>query len=178
MPSFTITSGLLYDTTFDLSTASGRDQSQNPALSTLQALNVPLVSGIPHDYRKAFAPRLGLAYAPGASQHTVFRAGVGLYYNDLAQNGWVDAFTAVNQPITSCVTYDPANPACLPSGANGGQGALSDPNYRTPYAFQSSAAFEHDFTHRWAKDWRLSLSYEDQQGVRQYRRYEFISGFS
>jgi hypothetical protein len=177
-PSFTVDAGLRYDTTFGLFIASGRDQSQNPAFSTLQALNVPLVNGIPHDYRKAIAPRLGLAYAPGASQHTVFRAGVGLYYNDLAQNGWVDAFTAVNQPITLCITYDPANPACLPSGANGGQGALIDPNYHTPYALQASAAFEHDFTHGWAKDWRLSLTYEHQEGNHQYRRYEFISGFS
>src|SRR5579863_900990 len=177
-PSFTINAGLRYDTTFGLFIASGRDQSQNPAVQTLNALNIPLVNGIPHDYRKAIAPRLGLAYAPGASQHTVFRAGVGLYYNDLAQNGWVDAFTAVNQPITPCVTYDPANPACLASGANGGQGALIDPNYHTPYALQTSAAYEHDFTHGIAKDWRLSLTYEHQQGVHQYRRYEFISGFS
>jgi len=177
-PSFTINAGLRYDTTFGLFTASGRDQSQNPAFSTLQALDVPLVNGIPHDYRKAVAPRLGFAYAPGASQHTVFRAGIGLYYNDLAQNGWVDSFTAVNQPITPCSTHDLANPACLPSGADGGQGALIDPNYHTPYALQASVAFEHDFTRGWAKNWRLSLTYEHQQGVHQYRRYEFISGFS
>ena len=177
-PSFTINAGLRYDTTFGLFIASGRDQSQNPAFSTLHALNVPLTSGIPHDYRKAFAPRLGIAYAPGASQHTVFRAGVGLYYNDLAQNGWVDAFAAINQPITPCTFYDPANPASLPSGADGGQGALIDPHYHTPYALQASAAVEHDFSHGWAKDWRISLTYEHQQGVHQYRRYEFISGFS
>ncbi len=177
-PSFTVNAGLRYDTTFGLFTASGRAQSQNPAFSTLPALNVPLVNGIPHDYRKAIAPRLGLAYAPGASQHTVFRAGVGLYYNDLAQNGWVDAFTAANQPITPCITYDLANPSCLPSGADGGQGALIDPNYHTPYALQASAAFEHDFTSGWAKNWRLTATYEHQQGVHQYRRYEFISGFS
>jgi hypothetical protein len=178
MPSFTVNAGLRYDTTFGLFTASGRDQSQNPAFSTLRALNVPLVSGIPHDYRKAFAPRLGIAYAPGASQHTVFRAGVGLYFNDLAQNGWVDAFASVNQPITPCAVYDLANPACLPSGADGGQGALIDPHYRAPYALQASAAVEHDFSQGWAKDWRISLTYEHQQGVHQYRRYEFISGFS
>ena len=173
-PSFTVNAGLRYDTTFGLFTASGRDQSQNPVLGTLNALNIPLVNGIPHDYRKAIAPRLGLAYAPGASQHTVCRAGVGLYYNDLAQNGWVDAFTAVNQPITPCTVYDLSNPACLPSGADGGQGALIDPHYHTPYALQASAAVEHDF----AKDWRISVTYEHQQGVHQYRRYEFISDFS
>jgi hypothetical protein len=177
-PSLTINAGLRYDTTFGLFVASGRDQSQNPALSTLQSLNIPLVNGIPHDYRKAFAPRLGVAYAPGASQRTVLRAGVGLYDNDLAQNGWVDAFTAVNQAITPCAVYDLSNPACLPSGADGGQGALIDPRYHTPYALQASAAFEHDFSLRWTKNWRLSLTYEHQQGVHQYRRYEFISGLS
>src|SRR5437899_1383058 len=177
-PSFTVNAGLRYDTTFGLFTASGCDQSQNPAFSTLRAMNVPLVSGIPHDYRKAFAPRLGIAYAPGASPDTVFRAGVGLYYNDLAQNGWVDAFASVNQPITPCAVYDLANPACLPSGADGGQGTLIDPHYHTPYALQASAAVEHDFSHGWSKDWRVSLTYEHQQGVHQDRRYEFISGFS
>jgi len=177
-PSFTMNAGLRYDTTFGLFIASGRDQSQNPAFSTLDALSVPLVSGIPHDYRKAFAPRFGIAYAPGASQHTVFRAGIGLYYNDLAQNGWVDAFTAVNQPITPCIAYDLSNRACLPGGADGGQGALIDPGYHTPYALQASAAVEHDFSSGMLKNWRLSLTYEHQQGVHQYRRYEFISGFS
>src|SRR5208283_2728922 len=57
----TINYGLRYDTTFGLFVASGRDQSFNPALGT------GLVNGIPHDYRKALAPRLGLAQALGAS---------------------------------------------------------------------------------------------------------------
>jgi hypothetical protein len=173
-PSLTINAGLRYDTTFGLFTASGRDQMQNPAFSTLQALDIPLLNGIPHDDRKAFAPRLGIAYAPGGSQRTVLRAGVGLYYNDLAQNGWVDAFTAVNRPITPCKTYDLTNPACLPSGENGGQGALIDPHYHTPYALQASAGVEHDF----GKDWRIGVTYEHQQGVHQYRRYEYVAGFT
>jgi Carboxypeptidase regulatory-like domain/TonB dependent receptor-like, beta-barrel len=172
--SLTINAGLRYDTTFGLFTASGRDQSQNPAFNTFRALGIPLVNGIPHDYRKAFAPRLGFAYAPRGSQSTVLRVGAGLYFNDLAQNGWVDAFTAVNQPVTPCITYGLANPGCLPSGADGGQGALIDPNYHTPYALEASAAVEHDFR----RDWRLSLTYEHQQGVHQYRRYQYVSGFT
>jgi hypothetical protein len=172
--SLTLNAGLRYDTTFGLFIASGRDQAKNPAFSTLQALHIPLVSGIPHDDRKAFAPRLGIAYAPGSSQRTVLRAGVGLYYNDLTQNGWVDAFTAVNQAMTPCTTYDLTNPACLPSGEDGGQGALIDPNYHTPYALQASAGVEHDF----GKNWRLGVTYEHQQGVHQYRRYEYVAGFT
>ena len=57
--SLTVNYGLRYDTTFGLFIASGRDQSSNPALSA------GLVNGIPHDYRKAFAPRLGIAQAFG-----------------------------------------------------------------------------------------------------------------
>jgi Carboxypeptidase regulatory-like domain/TonB dependent receptor len=152
-PSFTLNAGLRYDTTFGLFIASGHDQSVNPALA-----GNGVVSGIPHDYRKAIAPRLGVAFAPHGSAATVLRAGVGMYYNDLAQTGWVDAFTAVNK-------FNLANGTSTP--------ALIDPNYHTPYALMASAAYEHAFLN----NWRLSLSYEHQQGVHQYRRYEY-PGFS
>ena len=156
-PNLTVNYGLRYDTTFGLFIASGRDQSQNPAVMTIRANGIPLPTGIPHDYRKAFAPRLGIAYSPGTTGRTVLRAGVGMYYNDLAQNGWVDAFTAVNEP---------------PSGllATGDQGAIIDPNYHTPYALQASAAVEHQF----GSNWTASVQYEHQQGVHQYRRYEYV----
>lgn len=152
-PSLTLNAGLRYDTTFGLFIASSHDQSVNPAIA-----GNGVVSGIPHDYRKAIAPRLGVAFAPHGSATTVLRAGVGMYYNDLAQNGWVDAFTAVNK-------FNLANGTSTP--------ALIDPNYHTPYALMASAAYEHAFRN----DWRLSLSYERQQGVHQYRRYEY-PGFS
>src|SRR6202521_3334550 len=83
-PHLTINYGLRYDTTFGLFLASGHDQSANPALP-----GNGIVSGSPHDYRKACAPRLGLAYGLGSSGNTVLRGGVGLYFNHLAQNGWV-----------------------------------------------------------------------------------------
>src|SRR5207302_3450492 len=152
-PSFTVNAGLRYDTTFGLFVASGHDQSVNPTLA-----GNGVVSGIPHDYRQAIAPRLGIAFAPHSSSTTVLRAGVGMYYNDLAQNGWVDAFTAVNK-------FNLANGAGTP--------ALIDPNYHTPYALMASAAYEHAFQN----NWRLTVSYEHQQGVHQYRRYEY-PGFS
>jgi hypothetical protein len=148
-PSFTLNTGLRYDTTFGLFVASGHDQSLNPALA-----GNGVVSGIPHDYRRAIAPRLGVAFAPHGSAATVLRAGVGMYYNDLAQNGWVDAFTAVNK-------FNLANGTSIL--------ALIDPKYHTPYALMASAAYEHEFRNHW----RLSLSYEHQQGVHQYRRYEY-----
>jgi len=148
-PSFTVNYGLRYDTTFGLFIASGHDQSFNPALA-----GNGIVSGAPHDYRKAFAPRLGLAYAPHASPSTVLRGGVGLYYNDLAQNGWAEAFTAVNR-------FNIANGT--------GPASIIDPNYHTPYALHATAGAQHAFNPNWilSADWTL------ETGMHSYRRYDF-----
>ncbi|HXO37255.1 MAG TPA: hypothetical protein VN872_01385, partial [Candidatus Acidoferrum sp.] len=162
-PNFTVNYGLRYDTTFGLFNSNGGDQRDNPAVQTVAALNLPfntfgLPQGVPHDYRKAFAPRLGFAYSPGSSGNTVIRAGVGLYFNDLAQNGWMDAFRAVTPGSVGLL--GPTD-----------QGAIIDPHYHSPYALQASGGFEHAFT----KAWRLNINYEHQQGVHQYRRYEYVS---
>jgi Carboxypeptidase regulatory-like domain len=155
---FTVNYGLRYDTTFGLFNSNGGDQRDNPAVQTVAALNLALPQGVPHDYRKAFAPRLGFAYSPGVSGNTVIRAGFGIYFNDLAQNGWVDAFRAVTPGVSTLL-------------GPGEQGALIDPNYHSPYAIQASAGLEHAIT----KAWRLNINYEHQQGVHQYRRYEYVA---
>jgi Carboxypeptidase regulatory-like domain/TonB dependent receptor len=144
----TVNYGLRYDTTFGLFIASGHDQSFNPALST------GLVSGIPHDYRKAFAPRLGIAQALGESQKTVIRAGVGLYFNDLAQNGWVTAFQSVN---AGSLQNGPTTPS------------LIDPNYHTPYALHATAGIQHALS----ANWILSADYTRETGMHAYRSYEY-----
>ncbi len=166
----TINYGLRYDTSFGLFRAEGRDQTENPALLTLKALGINLASGAPKDYRKAFGPRLGLAYSMGPSGKTVFRAGGGIYFNDLYQNGWVDAFTGVNTAPGACL--NPGDAGCLPSAANGGQGALIDPNYHTPYNIQASAGIEHAIN----QDWTVSATYQHHTGMHEYRRYEYAGG--
>ena len=164
---FTVNYGLRYDTSFGLFTASGRSPLDNPAFLTLKALGIPLVSGAPHDYRHAFAPRLGIAYSPGQSNKTVLRAGFGLYYNDLAQNGWVTAFQAVNSPMGTCVV--PSDPGCLMAGS---PGALIDGRYRTPYAIHSTAGIEHAFNEQWL----ISAGFTHEEGNHGYRRYDFTAG--
>jgi hypothetical protein len=150
----TVNYGLRYDTTFGLFIASGHDQSFNPALA-----GNGVVAGIPHDYRKAFAPRLGIAYGLGSSGNTVLRLGVGLYYNDLAQNGWVEAFNAVNN-------FNIQNTSGPPS--------LIDPHYHTPYALHVTAGIEHALSANWilSADWTL------ETGMHGYRRYDYASGIS
>jgi hypothetical protein len=146
---FTFNYGLRYQTTFGLFTASGRSQAENPTYLLLPLNGVP--AAVPHDYRQQFAPRLGIAYSPGESGKTVFRAGFGLFYNDLAQNGWATAFQAVNGGI------DNSPPSYI------------DPRYRTPYAIHLTGGVQHAFNQYWA----VSADYTHEEGNHAYRAYAF-----
>ena len=121
-PQLTINYGLRWDTTFGLFQAIGVNQLNNPAVQTVQGLQLPLPTGVPHDYRKAFAPRIGIAYSPDSVEDLVIRAGFGMYYNDLAQNGWATAFQAVNTPSAFAPCTAPGDAGCLPGAASGGSG--------------------------------------------------------
>jgi hypothetical protein len=165
----TLNYGLRYQTTFGLFTASGRSQLQNPAYLTLKALGIPLINSAPHDYRKQFAPRIGVAYSPGNRGNTVFRAGFGMFYNDLAQGGWATAFQAVNAPPGTCVV--PSDPGCLQPGS---PGALIDPNYKTPYAIHVTAGVQHALNSHWT----VSADYVHEQGNHGYRGYNYTPGFT
>ena len=176
----TVDYGLRWQTTYGLFTGSGRSQAENAALVTLQALQIPV--SVPQDYRKQFGPRLGIAYAPGDSGKTVIRAGFGLFYNDLAQNGWATAFQGVNStnavPAGSCSFDGTSNPpstvgaGCLPGDAAGGVGNLIDGRYRTPYAIHVTGGVQHAFNQHWT----LSADYTHEQGNHSYRGYTFTGG--
>jgi hypothetical protein len=169
-PHLTANYGLRYDTTFGLFTASGRSQQDNPAYLTLKALQIPLIPAAPHDYRKAFGPRLGVAYSPGKRESTVIRAGFGLYYDDLAQNGWVTAFQAVNISPQTCMHI--GDPGCIPGAAAGGVGNVIDPNYKTPYALHATAGVQHAFS----TNWLVSADFTHEEGNHAYRAYNYTAG--
>jgi hypothetical protein len=166
--------GLHYSTTFGLFNASGRPQIDNPGYLTLQALAIPLVSGAPHDDRAQIAPRLGFTYAPPGNQSTVIRGGFGLYFDDLAQNGWATALQAVNTPPEPCVDplANPASPGCVSGDASGGTASLIDPHYRTPYAIHVSAGVQHNFN----ANWSMTGDFIHEQGNHGYRAYSYTGG--
>jgi hypothetical protein len=169
--------GLRYSTTWGLFSGSGRTQAENPGAITLEALKIPLVPDVPHDDHKQIAPRLGFAYTPGNSGTTVFRGGFGLYFDDLAQNGWVTALQPLNALPGSCV--DPVqnpggseNAGCVAGDTSGGTANLIDSSYKTPYAIHLSGGMQHAFS----ANWSVSADYIHEQGNHGYRAYSYTGG--
>ena len=178
-PRLTIDYGLRYQTTFGLFLASARAQAENPAFVTLQALQIPV--SVPHDDHAQFGPRIGLAYAPDAGGKTVIRAGFGMFYNDLAQNGWATAFEAVNPgPSGPCTlsksgaipVYSTVGSGCVPGDSGGGVGNLIDGHYRTPYALHATGGVQHAFNNHWL----VSADFTHEEGNHAYRGYSFTGG--
>ena len=176
----TVNYGLRYQTSFGLFQGSGRSQLENNALVTLQALQIPLVPRVPHDDRKQFAPRLGIAYSPGGSEKTVIRAGFGMFYNDLAQNGWATAFQGVNNtnattgPCSLTGTqgnYALVGTGCL-QGGTASVGNLITSDYKTPYAIHITGGVQHSLNEHWT----LSADYTHEQGNHGYRAYSYGGG--
>jgi len=177
----TVNYGLRYQNTWGLMVGSGRSEADNAAYQTLQALQIPIVPSVPHDYHKQIAPRLGIAYSPGNSEKTVIRAGIGIYYDDLAQNGWATAFQGVNNSnaISGTCTFTGSSPStymlsglgCLPGGA-GATGNLIGSNYKTPYAIHITGGVQHAFNEHWL----LSADYVHEQGNHGYLAFPYSSG--
>jgi hypothetical protein len=188
----TVNYGFRYDRSFGLFTASGQSQLDNPAYLTLKALQIPLLDndtngGAPHDFNGAVGPRLGIVYGLGESENTVIRAGIGIYSNDLAQNGWVPALQAVNTPPGVCV--NPGDPGCLPPasstgpiGTVAGSGAIIAPGYKTPYAMHVTGGAQHAFNFPRAqsatRNWLISADYTYEKGNHGFARYQYQAGFT
>jgi len=176
----TLNYGLRYQTIWGLMAGSGRSEAENAAYVTLQTLQIPIVPSVPRDYRKQIAPRLGIAYSPGDSGKTVIRAGFGIFYDDLAQNGWGTAFQGVNNSTFTTGTcsltggpgtYALAGAGCLTGGA-GATGNLIGSGYKTPYAIHTTGGVQHAFNDHWL----LSADYVHEQGNHGYRAFPYGGG--
>ena len=176
----TINYGLRYQTTYGLFEGSGRSQLENSAYITMQALQIPVAASLPHDYRKQISPRLGMAYSPSGSEKTVLRASFGMFYDDLAQNGWATAFQGVNNTNATTGTceltggpgtYALTGAGCL-QGGNASTGNLVGSNYKTPYAIHITGGAQHAFNAHWL----ASADYVHEQGNHGYRAFPYSGG--
>jgi len=176
----TVNYGVRYQTTWGLFVGSGRSEAENAAYVTLNALQIPIVPSLPGDYRKQIAPRLGVAYSPGNNGKTVLRAGFGLFYDDLAQNGWATAFQGVNDSnfttggcnlTGGSGTYALSGSGCL-IGGSGVTGNLVGSPYKTPYAIHSTGGVQHAFNDHWL----VSADYVHEQGNHGYRAFPYSGG--
>ena len=176
----TVNYGLRYQATWGLFIGSGRGEADNSAYVTLRALDITTVPAAPSDYRKQIAPRLGIAYSPGSSGKTVIRAGFGLYYDDLAQNGWATAFQGVNNSnfttgtcslVGGPGTYALSGAGCL-IGGSGATGNLVGSSYKTPYAIHTTGGIQHAFNQHWL----MSADYVHEQGNHGYRGFPYSGG--
>jgi hypothetical protein len=176
----TLNYGLRWQTTFGLFTGSGHNQELNSAFVTMRALQIPFITSVPHDYRKQFGPRIGIAYSPGNSGNTVIRAGFGMFFNDLAQNGWATAFQGVNTShvaMGSCAltgsngAYSLVGAGCVQGGA-AAAGNLIDSSYKTPYGIHITGGVQHAIN----RNWTISADFTHEQGNHGYRGYSFTSG--
>jgi hypothetical protein len=176
----TVNYGVRYQTTWGLFAGSGRSEAYNAAYVTLQALQIPVVPGLPQNYRKQVGPRLGIAYSPRENGKTVIRAGFGMFYEDLAQNGWATAFQGVNNTnftTGTCSltggpgTYALVGAGCL-TGGSAATGNLIGSPYKTPYAIHTTGGMQHAFGQRWL----MSADFVHEQGNHGYRAFPYSGG--
>ena len=145
-------------------------------------------AGLTQTYYKAFAPRIGIAWTPGASGKTSIRAGWGLFYNPveqlvLEQFGAEPPFggstfvyeTQFNQPFLGqdgATTYlNPFNGVLSPARGSQVDWATFEPillfgdfqpHMRTQYSAQYNFTVEREL----ARDLKLEVSYVGTQGHR------------
>jgi hypothetical protein len=140
----------VYAGQFDLGAFVADDWRVNPNLTLSLGLRYEAQTNI-HDWRD-FAPRLGLAWAPGGSANarpkTVLRAGFGIFYDrfalantitSLLYNGIVQQQYTITNP-----DFYPSVPSVTGLGASPSAGSVWEVSSRlhAPYLMQSAAAIE------------------------------------
>jgi len=117
---------------------------------------------IPEDHNN-IAPRIGVAWTPGTSGRTVFRAGYGIFYGrtPAIMVGTAHSNNGINvQTLTFTGNSVPTYPNTFATPPAGGTAAaptilLFDPNFKSPMVHQASAGVDHALTN----DLAVALSY-------------------
>jgi TonB dependent receptor-like, beta-barrel len=136
--------------------------------------NLTLSVGLRYDWQNYFhdnnnvSPRLALAYSPGKSRKTVFRAGGGIFYDRTGNAPIFDLERYNGFRLKQIVASDPAYPVLPgPEGLAAMPVTLVrlDPTVRIPYLAQFSAAVERQLY----AGTTLSATYWASRGVSLFR---------
>jgi hypothetical protein len=168
-PNLTINLGARYE--YTTIPQSERLQSVN-ALASVPGL---IDFKTPQTQKNAIAPRVGLAYTPGANQNTVIRAGFGMAYDVLFDN--IGTLSLPPQFSTSLDVSGNATPAggflanggILPNAATGAltvaQARALTSAYITDQILPYTINYNFEIEHIFAKDYTLQVRYLGTQGV-------------
>jgi hypothetical protein len=170
---FTIVSGTpaLPVSQFDLGAFVGDDWRARPNLTLSLGLRYETQTNI-HDWRD-FAPRLGLAWAPGksAKRRTVLRAGFGIFYDRFPL---MDTLTAERYNGSVQQQFVVSNPGFFPSipaisSLSGLQSAQTiekvSSDLRAPFIIQSAVGVERQLLN----DTTVAVTYANSHGLRLLR---------
>jgi hypothetical protein len=138
-----------------------------PNLSLFYGLRRQWQSNVNHG--KVLAPRLAVAYSPGGS-HSVFRAGVGVFYGTQPATMEEDNLLYDGVQIRKVNLADPSFPSPFSAG-NVPTAVIPSvlriaPNIRFPYLIQSNVSFERQIGRR---ENFLTIDYTTLRGVGLYR---------
>jgi len=113
--------------------------------------NFQLLAGLRHEWhggvakQNHLAPRLGLAWSPGAGKKTVLRAGSGLFYETIPKSLLRRSLLFDGVRMRQIVIPNPTYPDPFAGGAALLPQSIvrTDPSLTLPYLFQASAGIEH-----------------------------------
>lgn len=171
---FTIAAGMpsLSENQWDVGTFAGDDWRARPNLTLSYGLRYEAQTNL-GDWR-AFAPRIGLAWAPGkrkSSPKNVLRAGFGIFCDrfDLANTLTADRYNGIvqQQYVITNPDFYPSIPSLTSLTGVAGQQVIEkvSPALRSPYLMQSAGAFERQLPGHTT----VTVTFTDTHGLHQLR---------
>ena len=119
-----------------------------------------------HDDLNNFAPRFGFAFAPNKDSKTVFRGGVGVFFDRSGPRPIADLLHFDGIHLLRFVLDNPPYPVTPPDLAGVPTSVVVlDPRARIPFTVQYSAGIEHQITPKST----LSAAYIGSRGIKLFR---------
>ena len=172
--------GLRYQTTWGLFQGSGRSEADNAAYVTLQALQIPIVPGVPQRLSQAdraspwdrlLSRRKREDRNSRRLRHLLRRSRTERMGDRIPGRQQLELHHRNVQPHWRPGTYALTGSGCL-TGGSGATGNLIGSPYKTPYAIHTTGGVQHAFNEHWL----VSADYVHEQGNHGYRGFPYASG--